>query len=270
MHARDFAAAVLGIGAVVAEIELAVQAGRRLVGDQEERGRGARLVGRREPGGMAGTIRLAETGDGLGEDFDLAAGGRQGMGRGIVVETPEAAAVVGLLREIQRAERPEFVEAGGGEALRREPGARRLVEIFQPLADAAALRESIVLAEPLGQAGEDRVIVAGLAMGLGHVMHGDQQGIVGVAADILALQGHGAGQHEIRMPRRRRPGQLVNDQRVDLPEGPPQAGEILMMMERVAARPIDQADIGIAAGLPVVAIGGAGVAAACPRCGRRG
>ena len=218
MHARDFAAAVLGIGAVVAEIELAVQAGRRLVGDQEEGGRCTRLVCRREPGGMAGTIRLAKTGDGLGEDFDLAAGGRQRMGRGIVVESPEAAAVIGLLREIHGAERPEFVEAGGGETLRRETGARRLVEIFQPLADAAALRESIMPAEPLGQAGEDRVIVAGLTMRLGHSVHRDQQGIVGVAPDILALQGHGARQHEVRMPCRRRPGQLVNDQRVDLPK----------------------------------------------------
>ena len=32
-----------------------------------------------------------------------------------------------------------------------------------------------------------------------------------------------------------------------------------MMMERVAAGPIDQADIGISPGLPVVAIGGAGL-----------
>ena len=127
------------------------------------------------------------------------------------------------------------------------------------MADGAAFRESLKPAEPLGQAGEDRVIVAGLTMRLGHGVHGDQQGIVGVAPDILALQGHGARQHEVGMPCRRRPGQLVNDQRVDLPEGPPQASEILMMMERVAAGPIDQADIGISPRLPVVAIGGAGL-----------
>ena len=96
-------------------------------------------------------------------------------------------------------------------------------------------------------------------MGLRHGVHGDQQGIIGIAPDILALQGHGARQHEIRMPRRRGPGQLVDDQRVDLPEGPPQAGEILMMMERVSAGPIDQADIGISPRLPVVAIGRAGI-----------
>ena len=63
-----------------------------------------------------------------------------GWADGIVAETPEAAAVVGLLRDIQRAQRPEFVEAGGGEIQRREAGARRLVEIFQPLAHACGLR----------------------------------------------------------------------------------------------------------------------------------
>ena len=47
----------------------------------------------------------------------------------------------------------------------------------------------------------------------------------------------------------------MHHQRVDLREGLAQAVEILMMMERVAAGPVDQADVGIGAGLAVVAIG---------------
>ena len=52
---------------------------------------------------------------------------------------------------------------------------------------------------------------------------------------------------------------LVHHQRVDLGEGPPQAVEILMVMERIAAGPVDQADVGIGPRLAVVAIGRAGI-----------
>ena len=42
--------------------------------------------------------------------------------------------------------------------------------------------------EPLGQPGEDRVVVARRAVGRDRPMHRDQQRVAGGAADILALQ----------------------------------------------------------------------------------
>src|SRR5215510_3699896 len=53
---------------------------------------------------------------------------------------------------------------------------------------------------------------------------------------------------------RRGPGQFMHDEGVDLGKRTPQAIEILMMMERVASRPIDQTDVGIGPRLPVVSI----------------
>ena len=51
----------------------------------------------------------------------------------------------------------------------------------------------------------------------------------------------------------------MHNQSVDLREGLPQAIEILMMMERVAAGPVDQADVGIGFGLAVVTVRAAGI-----------
>src|SRR5580704_3896450 len=46
-------------------------------------------------------------------------------------------------------------------------------------------------------------------------------------------------------------------------------GSCLMMMERVAARPIDEANVGIAGALSVVIIGAAGIEQAVADAGRR-
>ena len=87
MHARDLAPTLLGRQAMSAEIELAVQAGRGLVGHQEEavrQRRGASSGGSQV--GMPGTIGLVEAGDGRRVDLDLAARGRQRCGGRVVAE----------------------------------------------------------------------------------------------------------------------------------------------------------------------------------------
>ena len=101
-------------------------------------------------------------------------------------------------------------------------------------------------------------VVTRLAERFGQLVHGDHQGIGRRAADIVALQGHRAGQHDIGVPRRGGPGDLVHHQRLDFRKGAPQAVEILVVMKRIAARPIDQADVGIAVLASVVdeALGG--------------
>jgi len=65
------------------------------------------------------------------------------------------------------------------------------------------------------------------------------------AADIFTLQRHGGGQHDIRVARASRPGALMDDQRIETAKGLTQPRQILMMMKRVAARPVGQPNVGI-------------------------
>ena len=63
--------------AVGAEIELAVQPGRRLVGDQRQRVARIRRLGRGQPGRVGRAIVVTEACDGFRMDLDLAAWRRQ-------------------------------------------------------------------------------------------------------------------------------------------------------------------------------------------------
>ena len=65
VEADGFAAGDLLRLAVGAEVELAVQPGRRLVGDQRQRVARVRRFGRGQPGRMARAIVVAEACDGL-------------------------------------------------------------------------------------------------------------------------------------------------------------------------------------------------------------
>src|SRR3546814_17473455 len=95
MQPGDLPAAPLGGLAVAAEVELAVQPRRRLVGDQPERRGLVRLLGRWQPGRMPGAVVVAEAGDGLREALDPAARRRQRAVLGIGAEAAPEAAVVG-------------------------------------------------------------------------------------------------------------------------------------------------------------------------------
>src|ERR1700722_2726181 len=108
--------------------------------------------------------------------------------------------------------------------------------MLQPLADRAAFGESFTGAETFGQIGENSVIVARLTKRRRDRLHRHQEGIVGASADILALQRHGCGKNEIGMPCRCGPTQFMHDQSINLRESPPQAIDILVMMEGVSAR----------------------------------
>ena len=126
--------------------------------------------------------------------------------------------------------------------------------MLEPLARAASFGELRPCAEALGEPREDRIIVARLTIWLGDLVHRDHQRVIRARADILALKRHGAGQDDIGVAGRRGPGELVNNERVEPREGRAQAIEILMVMEGVAARPIDQADIGVVLGAAVIAV----------------
>ena len=119
--------------AVGTEIELAVQPGRRLVGDQRQRVARTRRLGRRQPCRVRRAIVVIEARDGFRIDLDSAAWRRQLVVEGIVAEGAQEAAVIGGGRQREFAALPELVEA------RRIPAGigkrlpRRLVKMSQPL-----------------------------------------------------------------------------------------------------------------------------------------
>jgi len=91
----DFAAGnFLGL-AVGTEVELTVQPGRRLVGDQRQRVARIRWFGRRQPRRVGRAIVVTEARDGVRMDLDLAAWRRQLVVEGIVAEGAQKAAVIG-------------------------------------------------------------------------------------------------------------------------------------------------------------------------------
>ena len=127
--------------------------------------------------------------------------------------------------------------------------------MLEPISCRAALGEFFAEAEALGETGEDVVIVARLAIGCHRPMHRDQQRIAGGGADILALQGDRRRQHDIGMAGARRPCRLVDDDRIGARKGTAQPVQVLMVVERVAARPVDQTDVGVGEPLAVIVEG---------------
>ncbi|MCY1515351.1 hypothetical protein D9M68_499340 [compost metagenome] len=255
MQGTDFPALSLLRHAVRAEIQLAVQAGGRLVGNQEQRMRRRGRVLRRQPGGMARAVRITEARHHRRTDLDLAAGRGQRVGRRIVAEGPQDAAVVFLLREDQFAALPELVEIRRLQALAVQRRAGLLIQVAQPFAAAAAFGEGLARAEPGRQVREDVVVVAREPVGLGQPVHGHHQGVRGRAPDIVAFQRHRARQHDVGVARRGRPADLVHHEGVQGGEGALQTRQVLVMVKGIAARPIGQADMGIRHALAVVVEG---------------
>ena len=107
-------------------------------------------------------------------------------------------------------------------------------------------------AQPAGDLGEDPVVVARLADRLARLLHGDQVGLAPAVADVVALERRGGGQHDVGHLGGRRPELLVEHDGVGLAPGLAQAVEVLVVMERVAARPVDEADVGIGVAAAVV------------------
>src|SRR4029077_1147868 len=146
------ASALFGCGAVSAEVELAVQAGRGVVGHEEEGCTSTRRLLGREPSGVPGAIGLVEARDGRRVDLDLPAWGTEGVAGRIVPKGTEISSVVGKLRQCKVATLPELFEAGRIKVLRSERVARTAVEMLQPFPRRAPLSEGLCGSEPIRQA----------------------------------------------------------------------------------------------------------------------
>src|SRR5262249_34311758 len=72
------------------------------------------------------------------------------------------------------------------------------------------------------------------------------------ASHVLAFQRYRRRQHDVRMPCARGPSGVVKDHRIGAREGFPQSVQILMVMERIAARPINELYVRVSQPPPVV------------------
>ena len=132
-----------------------------------------------------------------------------------------------------------------------------LIEVLNPRRLVASLGK--LRLEPSRRRGrKDIEIVARLANRLDRLLHGDDKGIPPRAADIVALERRRRRQHDVGVAGGRRPPRLVHNDGFGPLPGSAQPVEILMMMERIAAGPIDQPDVGIGAARAVEVVAPAG------------
>ena len=121
----------------------------------------------------------------------------------------------------------------------------------QPLPGVAPLAKTLSEPQPFGEIAEDGVIIARFAHRRDLRAHGDHKAIVTAAADIFPLQRSGGRQNDIGKFGLRGPELLMYHYRFRPPPGFAQAVKILMMMKRIAARPVDETNIGVAQMLAV-------------------
>ena len=78
----------------------------------------------------------------------------------ILAEAAQRAAIVEVLRHVQAAGLPEFLETRRRKSLCRERGAGRLIEMRQPLPCRAAFSEIVAGSETFGKIGEYLIVIA--------------------------------------------------------------------------------------------------------------
>ncbi len=219
----------------------------------------AEPFGRRKPGRMRRAVRVAEAGDGLRGNLDLAGRRFQRMKLRIPAKIVKQHKIFVGQRQFDKAVGPERVEVRQRDILPGGAGAHLFIDPAAPRHLVAAFGEGIFVAEAHGEGAENLEVAFRFSLRRDGAMHGEHVGIAGRAADIVAFQCGRRRQHDIGMTRCWRPPAVVDDNGLRLLPGLAQAVEVLMMMEGIAAGPVDQADVGIASATAVEFIGAAGL-----------
>src|SRR5262249_11503035 len=149
-------------------------------------------------------------------------------------------------RELDKTLGPELLEARQRQPLCRRAGTHAIVDPLAPLHLVPTFRECVLVAEAPRQFPDSAEIVARLASRIYGPVHGEDEGVARRSADIIALEWRGGRQNDICVPCRRGPPALMHDDGLRLLPGALQSVEVLMMMERVSACPIDERNVGIA------------------------
>ena len=211
------------------------------------------------PGRMAWHIVIAESGNGLRVDLDPPRRGVERRPCGVRAEIGERDRRARRRRNFEMAGFPKGVEARHLDAVPGDALAVQVVEMAQPFHLAAALGEGVRESEPPREAGIYVVFVARPAHRVDGLLAGDNEAVELGCRDVVAFERGRAGQHDIGPLGRRRPPGLVDDDRVRSGPALEQVVQILVLVERVTAAPVDQPDVGVAAVLSVEAVGRARV-----------
>ena len=99
--------------------------------------------------------------------------------------------------------------------------------------------------QPTGQFGKYPMIVARMPIGFSRPTHGKHVAVARRGREVISLQTDRCWQQNVGVLRQRRPERFMNDNGFDPPPCPAQAIEILMVVKRIAAGPVDQPRIGI-------------------------
>ena len=122
----------------------------------------------------------------------------------------------------------------------------------QPVVFRPTLCERVTDSHAASQIREYVVVVARLADRWDRLLHREYERVLWRPADVVPFKGRGGGQDDVGVPCQRIPPRLVDHDRLGPLPGIDQAVEILVVMERVAATPVNEADIGVGEGLAVV------------------
>ena len=129
--------------------------------------------------------------------------------------------------------------------------ARLVPEMDDPVLGRAALGVLLLEAQPFRQPREDLVIRPCATNGIDRLTHRDDQRLPVGHRQILALEHRRCGEHDVRVARHGCPPDLIDDDRLGPAQCAHQPPQVLMVMERVAAGPVDEARVRVGAGLSV-------------------
>ena len=206
-----------------------------------------RAFQRLHPGGVRRAVVIAVLLDGPRIQLELARCRTQRIEQGIGPEIGMPHEVLGLGRdrECQRpVALPEHIEHRHLHALGARLDLGRLVQVADPLHLGEPRRELLALAKTFRNGRKDVEITACLEHRLDELLHRHDVAlrIIAHLFDVVALIGRGGRQHDVGMPCRGRPLHVVHDERIQIAPGTPHLVAVLLVRERVAARPVGQLD----------------------------
>ena len=202
------------------------------------------------PLGMTGAVGITHPRHRVGEDLDLAGRGTERVEQRVLakigVTDPlavglrdrEADVVVGLPEHVERRQRHPGTASLGRHAV---------VHLLEPQHLVLPFGVLLLHAQLGGDGAEDVEVVAGFKLGRHALVHGEDValGVVAPHLQVVALVAGGDRQHDVGVFGSRRPVGLVDDHGLRLAPRLQQVVGVLMVVEGVAPRHVDQLDVRI-------------------------
>ncbi len=194
---------------------------------------------------MRRNIIIAKAFDGFGIKLNLAAGGVEGVRLRIKPEIFKQDFRAAFSGQLEPFFLPEFLIFRQIKAIISHLLTGLVIKMTLPVLIAAALGKAVLYPHMAADRGQNVIIIAAFANRVDRLFHGNDVMIKGGHADIGTFKVGGAGQNNISVLGQGIPAPFMNDHGVGFLPRCHQAVEVLMMVERVAASPVDNANIGI-------------------------